>query len=65
MINPIMSCLPLPGEDMIVFHYCLFNPVSGQQDLLVTLLSVCLDPPDLGTLHPPLHFGIIHLKEMD
>ena len=50
---------------MIVFHYCLFNPVSGQQDLSATLLSVRLDPPDLGTLCPPLHFGIIHLKEMD
>ena len=29
MVDLIVRRLPFTGEDAIVFHYCLFNPVHG------------------------------------
>ena len=29
---------------------------------VTTLLSIHLNPPDLGAMHPPLNFHVIHLK---
>ena len=62
-VNPIMSCLPLPREDVIVHHNHLFNPVGGRQDLLVVLLSVCLNLTNLGSMSPPLPFRVINLEK--
>ena len=58
-----MSHLPLLGEDAVVQQYRLFDPIGGTQNLLTILLGICLNPPDLGTVHPPLNFCIIHLWE--
>ena len=29
MVDPIMHCFPLPGEDAIVLHNHLLNPIFG------------------------------------
>ena len=61
MVDLIMGCLPLPRENVIVFHNCLLNPVGGRQDLLVILFGIHLNMTDLGTVGPPLLFRVIHL----
>ena len=63
MVDLIMSQLPLLGEDLIVCQNGLFNLVGGTQNLLLILLSIHLDPSDLGTIGSPLLFGTIRLWE--
>ena len=58
-----MSCLPLPGEDMIVLHDCFLNPVGGRQGLLTTLFSVCFNLTDLSTMSSPLPLCVINLEK--
>ena len=62
MINPIMSQLPPISKDPIVLQNHLFNLVGGQQDLLMVLLSVYLNPLDLRSVGPPFNLSIIYLK---
>ena len=61
-INPIMHCLPLLGEDHVVLVDHILDSIGGSQHLLPVLLSIHLDPTDLGPMGSPLLFSIIHLK---
>ena len=61
-VDPIVCRLPLTGEDAIVFHYCLFNPVHGRQSLHMIFLGICFDLADLGSMSSPLTFRIVHLE---
>ena len=62
-VNSIMGHLQLPGENAIVFHNHLFDPICGQQGLLATLLSVHLNSMDLGSMGIPFLFHIINLEK--
>ena len=62
-VNPIMGCLPLTREDAIVLHNHFLNPVSGQQGLHMTLLGICLNSMDLGSMSPPFPLCVINLRE--
>ena len=62
-INLNMGRLPLLSEDLVVLQNCLLNLVGGRQDFLSVLLGVCLNPPDLSAMGPPLNFCVINLWE--
>ena len=51
-VDPIVGHLPLPREDVIVFHYCFLNLIHGQQSLRTTLLGIRLNLMDLGPMGP-------------
>ena len=58
-----MSLLPLVGKDPIVGHHGLFDPIGHCQNLLTTLLSVCLNPEDLCPMGIPLPLCVINLEK--
>ena len=57
-----MSLLPFIGEDSIVGHHRLFNPVCCCQDLLTLLFGICFNLTDLSPMGIPLPFHIINLE---
>ena len=62
-INPMVSLLPLVGEDSVVLQDRLGNLVCSCQGLLTTPFGVCLNPVDLHPMSVPLPLSIINLKE--
>ena len=64
-INPVMHCLPLLGKDDVILLNGVLDHIGSGQHLLSMLLSVCLNPTDLGSVGSPLHLCIIYLKEVE
>ena len=58
----VMSRLSLPGEDAVVLHNHL-NSIGCTQDLLMVLLGVGFDPPDLRPMSIPFPLHIINLEK--
>ena len=63
MVDPVMRHLPLLGKDDVVLLDSMLDYVGHCQHLLTVLLSICLNPMDLGCVGSPFHLSIIHLQE--
>ena len=62
MIDALMCCLPLLGEDHVVLLYRILDDVGRGQNLLSILLGIRLNLMNLGPMGSPLLFRIIHLE---
>ena len=63
MTNLLLGLLPVFDKVMIVPQDHLLDVIGCHQGLLLVLLSVRLNPSDLGTVGPPLSFSIVHIEE--
>ena len=63
-INVLVCHLPLLGEDDIVILNGILDHLGCGQCLLSILLSIHLDPADLGSMGSPFYLCIVHLQEI-
>ena len=64
-IDAVMHCLPLLGEDDVVFLDCVLDNIGCSQQLLSVLLGIHFNLTDLSPMGSPLSFSIVHLKETE
>ena len=62
MVDAIVHHLPLLSKDDVILLNHVLNNIGCGQDLLAILLSICLNPMDLGPMGSLLLFSIVHLE---
>ena len=60
-VDTIVCCLPLLGEDDVVFLDGVLDHVGCGQNLLLMFLGIGIDMMDLCHMGSPLHLSIVHL----
>ena len=61
MVNMLVCCFPLFGEDDVVIFDGILDHVGCRQNLLLMLLGIGLDMMDLCCMGSPFHLSIVHL----
>ena len=62
MVDPIVCCFPLLGEDHVVFLNGILDHVGCCQYLLTMLFGIHLNTMNLCHVGSPLHLGVVHLR---
>ena len=62
MVNIVVCCFPLLGEDDVVLLNGILDIVGRFQHLLLMLLGVSFNTMNLCCMGSPLHLSIIHLQ---